>query len=125
MPNNVMSKKFLIVEDDMIISMVTKRQVESLGHKVVQSVRSGIDAINAAKIHNPDIILMDIRIVGTMDGIEAMEEIMKFSNAKAIYISGNSEPATKLRAQKTNMLAFCTKPMSMEDLKLVMEENGM
>lgn len=118
-----MSKNILIVEDDMILSMVTKRQVEALGHKVVQSVRSGIDAINAAKAHNPDIILMDIRIVGVMDGIEAMEEIMKFSQAKAIYISGNSEPTTKLRAEKTNMLAFCTKPISIEDLKLVIEKN--
>lgn len=118
-----MSKKFLIVEDDMIISLVTKRQIEALGHQVVKSVRSGPDAISAAKTHDPDIILMDIRIVGTMDGIEVMEEIMKFSKAKAIYISGNSEPATKLRAEKTNMLAFCTKPVSMEDLKLVIEEN--
>ena len=66
---------------------------------------------------------MDIRIVGVMDGIEAMEEIMKFSQAKAIYISGNSEPTTKLRAEKTNMLAFCTKPISIEDLKLVIEKN--
>ena len=117
-----MSKKFLIVEDDMIISLVNKRYVESLGHQVVQAVRNGLAAIEAVKRHNPDIILMDIRIEGDMDGIEAMEEIRKFSNAGVIYLTGNSEPSTKTRAEQTNMLAFCVKPISMDDLKIVIEK---
>jgi two-component system, response regulator PdtaR len=117
-----MIKKFLIVEDDMILSMVNKKYVELLGHKVVQSVRTGSAAIDAAKKHNPDIILMDIRIEGEMDGIEAMEEIRKFSNAGVIYLTGNSEPTTKTRAEQTLMLAFCIKPISMDDLKTVLNQ---
>ena len=117
-----MIKKFLIVEDDMILSMVNKKYVESLGHQVVQSVRTGLAAIEAAKKHHPDIILMDIRIEGEMDGIEAMQEIRKFSNAKVIYLTGNSEPATKERAEQTLMLAFCVKPISMDDLKTVLDQ---
>jgi len=116
-----MIKKILIVEDDMILSMVNRKYVESLGHTVVQSVRTGIAAIEAAKKHNPDIILMDIRIEGEMDGIEAMEEIRKFSNAGVIYLTGNSEPATKARAEQTSMLAFCIKPISLDDLKTVLD----
>ena len=112
-----MVKKVLIVEDDMILSMVNKRYIESLGHKVVQSVRNGLDAIAAVKKHNPDVVLMDIRLEGAMDGIEAMEEIRTFSDVGVIYLTGNSEPATQLRAEKTNMLAFCTKPVSIDDLK--------
>jgi len=115
-----MVKKFLIVEDDMILSMVNKKYVELLGHKVVQSVKTGPAAIDAVKKYNPDIILMDIRIEGDMDGIEAMEEIRKFSNANVIYLTGNSEPATKLRAEQTSMLAFCIKPISIDDLKAVL-----
>jgi len=116
-----MTKKVLIVEDDMILSMVNKKYVELLGHKVVQSVRNGLAAIEAAKTHNPDIILMDIRIEGDMDGIEAMLEIRKFSNAQVIYLTGNSDPATKLKAEQTSMLAFCIKPISLDDLKKVLE----
>jgi CheY-like chemotaxis protein len=115
-----MIKKILIVEDDMILSMVSRRYVELLGHQVVQSVRNGLAAIEAAKNHKPDIILMDIRIDGVMDGIEAMEEIRKFSNAGVIYLTGNSEPSTRTRAEQTNMLAFCVKPISMDDLKIVL-----
>ncbi len=117
-----MAKKILIVEDDMIIAMVNKRYVETLGYQVVQSVRNGLAAIEAVKKHSPDIILMDIRIEGEMDGIEAMEEIRKFSDVGVIYISGNSEPATKIRAEQTNMISFCVKPISMDDLKVVLDK---
>ena len=116
-----MAKKVLIVEDDMIISMVNRRYIESLGHVVVQSVRNGPAAIEAARKHSPDIILMDIRIDGEMDGITAMEEIRKFSNAGVIYLTGNSELSAKIRAEQTGMLAFCAKPVSMEDLKAVLD----
>ena len=117
-----MVKKVLIVEDDMILSMVNKRYVELLGHKVVQSVRTGLAAIEAVRKHNPDTILMDIRIEGEMDGIEAMEEIRKFSNVEVIYLTGNSEPITKIRAEQTNMLGFCVKPISIDDLKTILGE---
>ncbi len=117
-----MIKKFLIVEDDMILSMVNKKYVELLGHEVVQSVRTGLAAIEATKKHHPDIILMDIRIEGEMDGIEAMEEIRKFSKAQVVYLTGNSEPTARARAEQTSMLAFCIKPNSMDDLKNVLEQ---
>ncbi len=117
-----MIKKVLIVEDDMILAMVNKRYVEVLGHKVVHSVRNGLDAIQAVKDHQPDLILMDIRIEGDMDGIEAMVEIRKFSDTGVIYLTGNSDPTTKLRAEQTNMLAFCIKPISTDDLKAILGE---
>lgn len=110
-------KKILIVEDDLILTMINKRYMELLGLKVVASARNGLDAIAAAKKHNPDVILMDIRIDGLIDGIDAMEEIRKFSEAAVIYVTGNSDPATKARAEKTNMMGFCIKPISFEDLK--------
>lgn len=110
-------KKILIVEDDLILAMINKRYMEQLGLTVVASARNGLDAIEAAKKHNPDFILMDIRIDGDLDGIDAMEEIRKFSDAAVIYVTGNSDPATKARAAKTNMLGFCIKPIFLEDLK--------
>ncbi len=119
-----MVKKILIVEDDMILSMVNKHYVETLGHQVVQSVRNGLDAIAAVKKHNPDIILMDIRIEGEMDGIDVMEQIQLFSPVKVIYLTGNSEPATKQRAEKTNMLDFCIKPVSIDDIKSAIEKKA-
>ena len=114
-------KKVLIVEDDLILTMINKRFLELLGHSVVSSVRNGLDAIEAVKKHNPDVIIMDIRIDGNIDGIEAMEEIRKFSDVKVIYVSGNSEPETLARAEKTKMLGFRVKPIFIEDLKEFLE----
>lgn len=106
----------------MILTMVNKKYVELLGHKVVQEVRTGRDAIDAVKKHNPDLILMDIRIVGDMDGIEAMEEIRKFSDVEVVYLTGNSEPVTKNRAEETKMLGFFIKPITIDDLRKVLSE---
>ena len=68
-------KRVLIVEDDLIISLTTEKMVEKLGYQVVGSVTSGEEAVRAAQENRPDVILMDIRLNGSMDGIEATQEI--------------------------------------------------
>lgn len=110
-------KKVLIVEDDFMLSMINRKYLELMGHKVVGSVTNGPDAIEAVKQHNPDVILMDLRLDGEMDGITAMEEIAKFSKVPAIYLTGNSDEENKTRATQTNMLAFCVKPVHFEQLQ--------
>lgn len=114
-------KKILIVEDDFILSMINQKHIELMGHQVVDSVTNGLDAIEAVKKHKPDVILMDVRLEGGMNGIEAMEEISKFSNAAVIYLTGNSEKEFKERASKTNMLAFCVKPVHFEELSEILK----
>lgn len=110
-------KRVLIVEDDFMLNLMNKKYVEMIGHKVVAAVNNGTDAINAAKEHKPDVILMDIRLEGEMDGIDAMLEIEKFSSAKVIYLTGNSGEVDKNRASKTNMIGFCVKPIHLEKLQ--------
>jgi CheY-like chemotaxis protein len=80
-------------------------------------VASGIDAIKEAKKHRPDVVLMDLRLDGEMDGIDAMNEIAKFSNVPVIYLTGNSDEVNKKRAAKTNLLGFCVKPVHFEELQ--------
>ena len=113
-------KKILIVENDLLLALINKRFCELLGHKVTDSVRSGHDAIASVRKNEPDIILMDIKIDGSIDGVETMHEIRKFSNAGVVYFTGNSENSIKARAEATNMLAFCVKPISLENLKEIL-----
>jgi CheY-like chemotaxis protein len=112
-------KKILIVEDDIILSMLNSRIVELLGHKVIKAVKSGEEAIEFALNSEVDIILMDIRLKGEIDGIEALIEINKTKAIPAIYVTGNSDEETKSRAEKTNMIAFCVKPFSYEELEQI------
>jgi two-component system, response regulator PdtaR len=113
-------KKVLIVEDDMIISMVNTRYVKIFGFDVIGNAKTGKEAIDLATKTDPDIILMDIKIKGEIDGIETMHEISKFCDAKVIYITGNSDQEIKSRAARTNIVGFCVKPISMDELKLML-----
>jgi two-component system, response regulator PdtaR len=113
-------KRILIVENDLLLAMINKRFCELLGHTVVDSVRNGDDAIAAVKKSEPDIILMDIKIDGDKDGIETMHEISKFSDVKVVYFTGNSEDSVKVKAASTNMIAFCVKPISLENLQEIL-----
>ncbi len=110
-------KKVLIVEDDFMLSMINRKYLELMGHKVVDAVTNGPDAIKAAKTHQPDVVLMDLRLDGEMDGIDAMKEIEKISPARVIYLTGNSDEENKNRALETKMIAFCVKPVHFEQLQ--------
>jgi CheY-like chemotaxis protein len=109
--------KVLIVEDDFMLCLINKKSIELIGYNVVATVASGIDAIKEAKKHRPDVVLMDLRLDGEMDGIDAMNEIAKFSNVPVIYLTGNSDEVNKKRAAKTNLLGFCVKPVHFEELQ--------
>lgn len=110
-------KKVLIVEDDMIISMVLERMINKMGFEVVEKATTGEKAITLAQEHEPDIILMDIQLKDDIDGITAMQKIRKSSEVPVIYITGNSDQYYKERAQKTNYIDYLVKPIQMDDLK--------
>ena len=118
MDNNIIQdKKVLIVEDDMIISMVLERMILKLGHKVINKVITGQGAIDSARDMNPDLILMDIQLKDNIDGISAMQKIREGSDVHVIYITGNSDQYNLSRAKKTNFVDYLVKPIQMSHLK--------
>jgi CheY-like chemotaxis protein len=110
------SKGVLIVEDELIIALMIERMVQNLGHTVLAKVTTGEAAIEAAKEHRPDIILMDIRLQGDMDGIDAMSVIRRNSNIPVIFITGNSDENYRKRIEEADPLDFLTKPITQGDL---------
>lgn len=115
-------KKVLLVEDDMIICMLNKKYITSLGYEVTAMARNADEAIKAVTEHQPDYILMDVKLKDGMDGIDAMNEIAKISDARVIYVTGSSDKETMRRAKQTNMAGFLTKPISYEMLKEILEK---
>ena len=109
--------KVLIVEDDMLLSMVEERLIKRLGFEVVGKVTKGMEAIEKQEELNPDIIVMDISLKGDMDGIEAMEVIRETSDVPVIYLSGSGDRYSLERAKKTGFTDFLTKPVTGGDLK--------
>lgn len=114
--------RILIVEDEFIIAMLIEKQVTRLGYTVVDKVTSGDRAIDAAKAGKCDLILMDIKILGDLDGIDTMKEIRGFSDVPVIYITGNSDPLTRERAYKTNPSGYIIKPIELEMLRVTIGE---
>lgn len=117
MGDSIKNKKVLIVEDDMIISMVLERMILKLGHKVINKVITGQGAIDSALNMNPDLILMDIQLKDDIDGITAMEKIRSESDVHVIYITGNSDQYNLSRAKETNFVDYLVKPIQMNHLK--------
>lgn len=109
-------KNILIVEDEMIQSILLEKLVKSLGYKVVGKVTTGADAIKMALELQPDIITMDISLQDDIDGIMATKSIQSKSMIPVIYISGNSDHYNYQRAQKTNFIDFIPKPVNKESL---------
>lgn len=114
-------KKVLIVEDEMIIALLIERMVKNLGHEVVEKVSSGEEAISAAEKYQPDLILMDIRLKGNLDGIEAMSQIQETQNIPVIYISGNTDAVHQEKMQQTEYIEFLSKPITISDLSRTLD----
>jgi len=109
-------KNILIVEDELIQSILLEKLIKSLGYKVVGKVTTGADAIEMALKLQPDLITMDISLQDDIDGIMATKSIQKKSMIPVIYISGNSDQYNVQRAEKTNFIDFIPKPVNKESL---------
>lgn len=112
----------LIVEDDMILSMVEERLVKKLGYNVVAKVQSGSEAIKKVSENNPDVIIMDISLKGDMDGVETMREIRKKVDTPVIFLSGRSSEEEDELTGGISYSDFLTKPISSGDLKGPMQK---
>ena len=114
-------KKILIVEDEVMLSTWLKMQLEDEGYEVCGNFTTGEEAVEFVKEIKPDIILMDINLVGEIDGIEAAEVINEKSKIPIIFMTGYEEPEVVERAQKTKPVAYLTKPVEIWDLRPIFE----
>ncbi|WP_425237559.1 LytR/AlgR family response regulator transcription factor [Ulvibacterium sp.] len=102
--------RILVVEDDMIIAANISLQLTNLGYEVTGIETKGEGAILNANVNPPDIILMDINLRGTLDGVQTAQTIQKKADIPIIYLTANTDEASFLRAKETRPLAFITKP---------------
>lgn len=108
--------KILIVEDESVVAIDIQDSLINLGYDVPYIVDTGLEAIRTAKQFNPDLVLMDIRLKGDMDGIEAAEEIYRKLGIPVIYLTANADETTYLRAKQTGPFGYLLKPFREEEL---------
>ena len=118
------SLRVLVVEDEFFISLDTKALLQSMGHTVVAIAVSADQAVRLAGQEKPDVVLMDIRLAGTRDGIDAAEEIRSRFGISSIFVTANSDPQTRRRAQAVQPLDFLEKPLTEQRLRLCLSRVG-
>jgi len=112
--------KVLIVEDDAIIQKLIEYRLKALGYPVCGKADSGEDAVFCAKNTSPDVILMDIKLKGTIDGIEAAKIIRTSLNPLIIFLTSFTDDAVIQRVKDVHPDGFIEKPFSDTDLRVAL-----
>ncbi len=110
-----MSNRILIVEDEAIIALDLKFQLQSLDYDIIDTVDNGQDAIDVAAEYLPDVVLMDIKLKGEMTGIEASNVISELGIA-IVYLTANTDPETFEKSNIKGSYGFISKPFDIDKL---------
>ena len=92
-----------------------------LGYEVTGIVPRGEEAVMHAEQNPPDIVLLDINLKGTIDGIETAKQMQRFGEIPIIYLTANTDEGTFNRAKSTRPFAFISKPFKQLDLQRAIE----
>jgi PAS domain S-box-containing protein len=114
-------KKIFVVEDESIVSLEIQSRLKTLGYAVSGAAASGDEAIRKVIELRPDLILMDIRIKGEMDGIETAAEIKKLYDIPIIFLTAYADPTTIQRAKITDPYGYIIKPFEERELHISIE----
>lgn len=113
--------RILIVEDEGILAEDLGQSLENLGYLVSGKVSTGREAIELAENLRPDLILMDIKLQGDIDGIEAADQIRTRLDIPVVYLTGYAEEDVLLRAKKTEPYGYLGKPISLSELRSTLD----
>ncbi|BFU94925.1 MAG: protein of unknown function [Nitrospira sp.] len=111
----------LIVEDEAVVAADLAGKLERAGYRVVGIAADGEEALETAAAQLPDLVLMDIRLAGPMDGIEAAERIREACSIPIIYLTAHSDASTLQRASMTEPFGYILKPFDERDITTQIE----
>lgn len=111
----------LIVEDEILIAEELKERLSVLGFSVIAAVDSAEEGIAIATRERPDVVLMDIRLKGMKDGVQATQEIHQQVDVPIVYLTAHSDRLTVDRARETEYDGFILKPFRARELQSTIE----
>ncbi|MFT6502986.1 MAG: DNA-binding NarL/FixJ family response regulator [Crocinitomicaceae bacterium] len=110
-------QRILIAEDDMIIQMYLSLVLTKAGYTIVGEARNSEQVLRLAKEKEPDLIILDIGLDGSVDGIDTAEELTQFCRIPFLFLTGNSDESTIKRAKLAGPIGFVFKPI--DEVRLV------
>jgi response regulator NasT len=115
-----MPTRIIIAEDDTLIRMDLKEELQRQGYLVIGDVGDGESAVNLTRELRPDLVVMDIRMP-QMDGIAAAEALTREELAPVVLLTAFSDQELIERAQEAGVVHYVTKPWKQSDLKPAIE----
>ncbi len=106
----------VVVEDERIVALDLSQRLAEMGYRVVRTVARGEDALRAVASLRPDLVLMDINIEGSIDGIEAACRIREASRTPVVFLTAYAEDETLARAQASRPYGYLIKPYESREL---------
>lgn len=113
--------RILVVEDEGIIAKDIQNRLEGLGYAVPAIASSGEQAVSKAAETQPDLVLMDIRLKGEMDGVEAAGQVRDRFHIPVVYVTAYADDATLQRAKITQPFGYILKPFETRELHSAIE----
>jgi PAS domain S-box-containing protein len=113
--------KILVVEDENVVALDIERCLQNLGYGVVGLASSAEKALAKAAKDRPDLVLMDIRLKGAMDGVEAAEQLRQRFNLPVVYLTAYADETTLQRAKVTQPFGYLLKPFDPRLLEPTLE----
>ncbi len=114
-------KQILVVEDESIVAEHIRRSLKNMGYSVSSVASSGENAIKEVEINCPDLVLMDIVLLGEMDGIETARQIRSRFNIPVVYLTAYSDEEILERAKITEPFGYVIKPFNERELRINIE----
>lgn len=106
------NRRIVIVEDDVFIRLDEMTHLRAAGHTVVGTADSALDAVRVVERERPDLVVMDVRLAGDRDGIEAAIEIWERFAIRSLFVSANLDSAARKKAAAANPVGFVEKPFT-------------
>jgi len=113
--------RILVVEDESIVALDIRHRLESMGYEVVGQAASGEEAVEKARALLPDLVLMDIKLRGKMDGVEAAGILRAELQLPVIFLTAFADDPTFRRASLTEAFGYILKPFEERELRINIE----
>jgi CheY-like chemotaxis protein len=118
---DVTPARILIVEDDRVVARDLAQQLTSMGHSVAGMTSHGEDVLSRTLDTRADLVLMDIRVEGPVDGITAAQQVRDKCQIPVVFLTGYADDATTQRAGLTEPFGYLLKPFQEPQLLTTIE----
>lgn len=114
--NDDSAPRILVVEDEYLVALQAESWLVEAGFVVVGIATSAQEAVALAEAQRPALVIMDIRLRGQMDGIDAALEIFQAIGTRSIFATAHHDDRARARAEPAQPLGWLPKPYAMECL---------